>query len=91
MLSLHSLWWKSLLYFVPLNVVAMFVLPLTTVQRRFQFGMFAVFLMSNIVIFQPWELDNTKVFYVWLFGASGACAATLPLCSALSQSPCDPT
>jgi hypothetical protein len=39
----------------------MFLLPMTPFQRRFQVGCFAVFVVSNYVIFQPWELDNTKV------------------------------
>ena len=66
-----ALWWEALLYFVPLNMIGLVILPLSNVQWRFQVGMFTVFLMANVVIFQPWELDNTKVFYVWMFGAAG--------------------
>ena len=55
-----ALWWEALLIYVPLNLIGMFLLPLSTWQRRFQIGFFAVFIMANYVIFQPWELDNTK-------------------------------
>jgi hypothetical protein len=56
-----ALWWEALMLYVPLNLVGMFLLPMTPFQRRFQVGCFAVFVVSNYVIFQPWELDNTKV------------------------------
>lgn len=50
---------------------------MSTAQRTMQCALFVVFCVANVVIFQPWEVDNTKVFYVWMFGASGAVAATL--------------
>ncbi len=47
--------------YVPLNLLGLVLLPLTPFQRRFQVGYFLVFVVANYVIFQPWELDNTKV------------------------------
>ena len=56
-----ALWWEALMFYVPLNLLGIALLPLTTFQRRFQVGYFLVFVVANYVIFQPWELDNTKV------------------------------
>jgi hypothetical protein len=55
------LWWEALMLYVPLNLLGLVLLPLTPFQRRFQVGYFLVFVVANYVIFQPWELDNTKV------------------------------
>eukprot|EP01102_Stenamoeba_stenopodia_P002626 TRINITY_DN1248_c0_g1_i1.p1 TRINITY_DN1248_c0_g1~~TRINITY_DN1248_c0_g1_i1.p1 ORF type:complete len:837 (-),score=138.29 TRINITY_DN1248_c0_g1_i1:193-2703(-) len=33
-----------------------------------------IFLFANFVILQPWERDNTKVFYIWLFAAASSAA-----------------
>jgi hypothetical protein len=30
-------------------------------------GAFAVFLLGNAVNFQPWDRDNCKLFYIWVF------------------------
>jgi hypothetical protein len=55
------------MFYVPLNILGMIILPLSPWQRRFQVGFFAVFVMANYVIFQPWELDNTKVDSLFVF------------------------
>jgi len=33
-----------------------------------------IFLFANFVILQPWERDNTKVFYIWMFAAASSAA-----------------
>jgi hypothetical protein len=67
----HTLWPEALGLFVPLNILAFFVMKLKPAQTHFHIGLFAVFVVSNIIVFQPWEVDNTKLFYIWVFGASG--------------------
>jgi hypothetical protein len=67
----HTLWPEALGLFVPLNILAFFVMKLKPAQTHFHIGLFAVFFISNIIVFQPWEVDNTKLFYIWVFGASG--------------------
>jgi hypothetical protein len=48
---------------------------------KFALGSLAVWVMSTYVKFQPWDKDNTKVFYVWAFIAAPlvARAMTFPL------------
>jgi len=33
-------------------------------------GAFAVFMLGNYVNLQPWERDNAKIFYIWVFVAA---------------------
>ncbi len=56
-----ALWWEALLLFVPLATLGLLLLPLTPSQRRLQLGHVAVFAVANCVVFQPAEIDNTKV------------------------------
>ncbi len=46
-------------------------------HRVFFLGLTTLFVVCNLVMFQPWHLDNTKLFYVWVFGASGYVALVL--------------
>ncbi len=46
-------------------------------QKKIYSGFLAVFVVSNAVVFQPWEVDNTKLLYAWLFG--GAVVAAIAL------------
>jgi hypothetical protein len=34
---------------------------------KFSLGAFAVFLLGNAINFQPWDRDNCKLFYIWVF------------------------
>jgi len=72
-----ALWFHAVGFFTPLHFLAIAWLPMAEQQRLFQYGFAAVFVVGNLVIFQPWVLDNTKVFYVWVFGAAAAVAMTL--------------
>ena len=63
-------WWKALGFFVPAFAFS-FLLLRDRAQRAFYVGFAALFIVCNHVMFQPWHLDNTKLFYVWVFGASG--------------------
>ena len=59
-----KLWLDGLGLFVPLHFAALFVLiPFRNVAATsFYIGFTTVFFVANIVMFQPWEMDNTKVW-----------------------------
>lgn len=64
-------WLKNLGAFLPLLVIALFrdrLLPAP--HRRFLLGFMPAFVIANVVVFQPWDWDNTKVLVVWYLGAS---------------------
>lgn len=66
-----SLWFKALGLYVPLFALSAALLSRTRpTQWYFYVGFTVVFVEANFIIFQPWEMDNTKVFYIWVFGAS---------------------
>jgi hypothetical protein len=58
-------------------------------------GAFAVFLLGNYVMFQPWDRDNCKMFYVGLFVNAAVVGALLAApfealaAAALGAAPCD--
>ncbi|OHT01619.1 hypothetical protein TRFO_07535 [Tritrichomonas foetus] len=59
--NFFSLWWSGLGVFFGLSI---FVAPLTLNKRRFKnyLPSLFVFFVSNLIKYQPWNLDNTKVF-----------------------------
>ncbi len=57
----HTLWPEALGLFVPLNLLALCTGTMTRVQWQFQLGLLAVFLVSNVVVFQPWEVRPRKL------------------------------
>jgi hypothetical protein len=44
---------------------------------KFALGSFLVFLLGNYVRMQPWDRDNAKIFYIFIFGASPLTGALL--------------
>ena len=60
------MWWNSLgAFFVMANIIS----PLTFRAIHFKASIpsFVVWLLANFIIYQTWELDNTKIFNaVWL-------------------------
>eukprot|EP00299_Pterocystis_sp_00344_P008762 c3450_g1_i1.p1 GENE.c3450_g1_i1~~c3450_g1_i1.p1 ORF type:complete len:526 (-),score=108.25 c3450_g1_i1:1-1578(-) len=63
------LWWRALGLFVPLCLIG-YLKQTTPQQRHFYIAFWILFGVCNVVMFQPWHLDNTKLLYVWVFGAS---------------------
>ncbi len=59
------LWWRGLGVYVPLFCLAAFTLWRRVIDAFFFLGFAAVFVMANLIIFQPWEMDNTKVPMCW--------------------------
>lgn len=64
------LWLQGLGLFVPFYLISTFIFARNPAQWPFQVGFGLLFVVSNVVIFQPWVLDNTKVFYIAIFGMS---------------------
>lgn len=57
-----SLWWNGLgVFFVISIIFAQFVLNIR--KMKMYIPSLFVFAISNFVYYQPWNLDNTKVFY----------------------------
>jgi hypothetical protein len=50
---------------------------LSSKQKRFYVGALGIFALCNLVIFTPWDKDNIKTFYLWVFFASGVVAKLL--------------
>ncbi|RYE96987.1 MAG: hypothetical protein EOO41_03995, partial [Methanobacteriota archaeon] len=42
-------------------------------------GAWAVFMVANYINFQPWDRDNAKIYYIWVFVASCVSASLLVL------------
>jgi hypothetical protein len=59
-------WLKNLGLFVPLAAIALVRGdPRVPRARRFLTGFMPIFVIANIVVFQPWDWDNTKVLAYW--------------------------
>ena len=59
-------WWRGLGIFAAISLLFGFV-NLTEEQIIIYMPSIVVFLIANIVRYQPWEMDNTKVFYAgWI-------------------------
>ncbi len=71
-------WLKNLGAFAPLLLWALFdpeVLPRP--GRRFLWPFMAIFVIANLMLFQPWDWDNTKILIYWYLASSILVAATL--------------
>lgn len=60
--SFLLLWWRGLGVFFFISIFAGFAL-LTKQQLKYYIPSLVVFVVTNIIRYQPWELDNTKLFY----------------------------
>eukprot|EP01103_Thecamoeba_quadrilineata_P002638 TRINITY_DN12557_c0_g1_i1.p1 TRINITY_DN12557_c0_g1~~TRINITY_DN12557_c0_g1_i1.p1 ORF type:complete len:278 (+),score=50.01 TRINITY_DN12557_c0_g1_i1:19-852(+) len=69
------MWFESLGLFVFLSIWGLASLKVS--QIKFSLGFYFIFLISNYVIFQPWDKDNTKLFYLWVFVAAAVIANLL--------------
>lgn len=60
------LWWNGLGVFAAISIVFGWV-AVTKKQLFLYIPSFVVFLIANFIRYQPWELDNTKIFYAcWI-------------------------
>ncbi|OHT11478.1 hypothetical protein TRFO_19012 [Tritrichomonas foetus] len=56
------LWWRGLGIFAFISLVSGWIL-MTKWQMTMYIPSVIVFLLTNIIRYQPWEMDNTKLFY----------------------------
>jgi hypothetical protein len=62
-------WLKNLGLILPLLLFALFRADLfDRVSRRFLFALMPLFVFANLIVFQPWDWDNTKVLMYWFLG-----------------------
>lgn len=57
-------WFRNSLFVIPLAIIGL--LFVSSVKRVFLISAFAVFVLANIVMFQPWAWDNIKLLS-WCF------------------------
>ncbi|HJQ97804.1 MAG TPA: hypothetical protein VJ826_05775, partial [Candidatus Polarisedimenticolaceae bacterium] len=71
-------WLKNLGAFAPLLFVALFVRSgLPDASRRLLLAFQPLFLVANLVVFQPWDWDNTKILMWWYLASCFLVAALL--------------
>ena len=71
-------WLKNLGIFIPLLLFALFRRELFSAEsRRFLLGFMPLFVAANLIVFQPWDWDNTKVLLYWFMASSIFVAALL--------------
>jgi hypothetical protein len=71
-------WLKSLGAFVPLLLAALAAPDLLPrPASRFLWAFMAIFAIGNLVVFQPWDWDNTKILIYWFLVTSILVAAAL--------------
>ncbi len=59
-------WLKNLGWFLPLLALAIAMRTLVSVLAyRFLLAFMPIFVIANVVVFQPWDWDNTKIFVYW--------------------------
>lgn len=59
--AFYDIWWKALGVFGMISLIFGFATA-SLYQIRIYCAALAVFLMSSAIMFQPWELDNCKLF-----------------------------
>lgn len=71
-------WLKNLGPFLPLLLASFFVRTgLPEPSRRFLLAVQPLFVISNLLVFQPWDWDNTKVLVWWYLASCFLVAALL--------------
>lgn len=79
----HAVWFwlKNAGLFLPLLAVAFWKLPRQRagLWKPFAGAALGVFIISNLVVFQPWEWDNSKLLAYWLLLSVPGVAAWLVL------------
>ena len=71
-------WLKNLGLFLPLLALALADRRLfPPVPRRFLWAFMPAFVVANLVVFQPWDWDNTKVLIYWFLAVCVLVAALL--------------
>ncbi|HEU4792908.1 MAG TPA: hypothetical protein VFS96_04555 [Nitrolancea sp.] len=71
-------WVKNLGLFLPLLLLALISRDLIPpVSKRFLLAFMPVFVIANLIVFQPWDWDNTKTLVYWFLAVCLLVAALL--------------
>lgn len=71
-------WLKNLGLFLPLLLLALVSRDLIPpVSKRFLWAFMPVFVIANLMVFQPWDWDNTKILVYWFLAVCLLVAAFL--------------
>jgi hypothetical protein len=71
-------WLKNLGWFLPLLALALAARDLLgPPARRFLWAFMPLFAIANLVVFQPWDWDNTKVLVYWFLAVCTLVGALL--------------
>lgn len=71
-------WFKNLGLFLPLLLLALIGRDLMpAVSKRFLWAFMPVFVIANLIVFQPWDWDNTKILVYWFLAVCLLVAALL--------------
>lgn len=71
-------WLKNLGLFLPLLLLALIGRDLMpAVSKRFLWAFMPVFVIANLIVFQPWDWDNTKILVYWFLAVCLLVAALL--------------
>ena len=71
-------WFKNLGLFLPLLLLALVSRDLMPpVAKRFLWAFMPVFFIANLIVFQPWDWDNTKIIVYWFLAVCLLVAALL--------------
>lgn len=63
-------WFKNLGLFAPMLIISIISLFKNKKMLLLYLPFLAVFIISNIYVFQPWEFDNSKLLIYWYFASS---------------------
>ncbi len=71
-------WLKNIGLFAPLVVLAFFARKaLPPRSGRVLLAFMPIFVIANLLVFQPWDWDNHKILVYWLLAAATLCGALL--------------
>ena len=71
-------WLKNLGWFIPLLCVALASRTLVApTARKFLWAFMPTFVICNLIVFRPWDWDNTKFFFYWFLAVCILVAALL--------------
>jgi hypothetical protein len=71
-------WLKQVGLFLPLALVALFTRSLLpSPSRSFLAGFMAIFVITNVIVFQPWDWDNHRFLVYWFLATTILVAALL--------------
>ncbi|WP_040668945.1 hypothetical protein, partial [Nitrolancea hollandica] len=71
-------WFKNLGLFLPLLLLGLIVRDLMpAASKRFLWAFMPVFVFANLIVFQPWDWDNTKILVYWFLAVCLLVAALL--------------